>query len=258
MKALKFLVFCLLTSFLSGCFEMNEEFNVNENGSGNFAVNMDMGQLLDMMKSFMPPEELEKAGDKRDTIINMKDLVDTSTSLTPENKALLREGTLRMQMNMQEKIFKVNMMYPFKNIDNLQKLYSSLGSGASGMGGLLNGMQGNSPAMGSMGGAHPDMKGISSYFDLSTKKNSITRKLNKDKYAALLNDSMMQQVKQMGMLGGGLGEVKMNTVIKLPAAAKKVTGSKAELSTDKKTILLRNNLMDIFEHPEVFEFSVEY
>ena len=255
MKALKFLVFCFLTCCLSGCFEMNEEFSVKENGSGAFSVNMDMGQLLDMMKAFMPPEELEKMGQSRDTLINMKDLVDTSTSLTSENKALLRDGTLRMQMNMQEKVFKVNMNYPFKSMDNLQKLYSNMGNGASSMGGLLKGMQGNSP-MG--GGAQPDMKGISSYFDLETKKNSITRKLNKQKYAALLNDSMMQQVKQMGAMGGGLGEVKMNTVIKLPAAAKKVTGAKAELSTDKKTILLRNNLLDIFEHPEVFEFSVEY
>lgn len=257
MKALKFLVICFFTCCLSGCFEMNEEFSVQQNGTGAFSVNMDMGELLDMMKAFMPAEELEKAnlGQARDTTINMKDLVDTSTSLAAENKALLRDGTLRMQMNMQEKVFKINMQYPFKNIDNLQKLYSNLGSGSAGMGGLLKGIQANSPAM---GGGQPDMKGVSSYFDLVTKKNSITRKLNKEKYAALLNDSMMQQVKQMGSMGGGLGQVKMNTVIKLPAAAKKVTGSKAELSTDKKTILLRNNLLDIFEHPEVFEFSVEY
>jgi hypothetical protein len=236
---------------------MNEEFNVHENGSGDFSVNMDMGQLLDMMKAFMPPEELEKAdlGRAKDTTINMKDLVDTSSSLSAENKALLREGSLRMQMNMEEKLFKINMRHPFKNLDNLQKLYNTLGSGSNGISGLLKGMQPNSPAL---GGSQPDMKQVSSYFDLATKKNSITRKLNKEKYATLLNDSMMQQMKQMGSMGGGLGDVKMNTVIKLPAAAKKVTGTKAELSTDKKTILLRNNLLDIFEHPEMFEFSVEY
>lgn len=257
MKALKLLVFGLLTCCLSGCFEMNEEFTVRENGSGDFSVNMDMGQLLDMMKAFMPPQELEKSGfDKsKDTTINMKDLVDTSTSLTPETKALLHDGTLRMQMNSQEKLFKINMRYPFKSMDNLQKLYANLGSGSNGMGELLKGLQPNSPGMGD---SKPDMKQVSSYFDLITKKNSITRTLNKEKYATLLNDSMMQQMKQMGTMGGGLGEVKMNTVIKLPSAAKKITGTKAELSTDKKSVLLRNNLLDIFEHPEVFEFSVEY
>lgn len=257
MKALKFLVVCFFTCCLSGCFEMNEEFTVQENGSGTLAVNMDMGQMMDMMKAFIPPEELEKAGEARDTTIHMKDLIDTATDLTAENKALLRDGTLRMQMNMQEKIFKVNMLYPFKSMDNLQKLYTSLGSGSTGMSGLLKGMQGSSPIMG--GGAQPDMKSLSSYFDLVTKKNSITRTLNKQKYEALLTDSMMQQAKQMStMMGGASGDIKMNTVIKLPAPAKKITGAKAELSTDKKTVLLRNNLLDIFEHPEVFEFSVEY
>lgn len=255
MKAAKFLLFCFFICCLSGCFEMNEELAIRENGSGDFSVNMDMGQLMDMMKSFMPPEEAEKLNEAKDTTINMKDLVDTSTSITPENKALLRDGTLRMQMNMGEKLFKINMHYPFKNLDNLQKLYTNLGSGSNGMGGLLKGMQPNSQ---SMGGGEPDMKQVSSYYDLITKKNSITRKLNKEKYAALLNDSMMQQMKQMGSMGGGLGEVKMNTSIKLPAAAKKLTGAKAELSTDKKSVLLRNNLLDIFEHPENFEFSVEY
>jgi hypothetical protein len=147
------------------------------------------------------------------------------------------------------------MLYPFKNMDNLQKLYGNLGDGANGMGGLMKGFGGNSPVP---GGRQPDMKQVSSFFDLVTKKNSITRKLNKEKYAGLLADSMMMQMRQMGSMGGGLGEVKLNTVIKLPAAAKNITGSKAELSVDKKTVMIKNNLQDVFDHPEAFEFSVEY
>ncbi|MEJ7767226.1 MAG: hypothetical protein WKF89_05410 [Chitinophagaceae bacterium] len=255
MKTLKILVVCLFTCCFAGCFEMNEELSVRENGSGEFSINMDMGQLVDMMKAFMPPAELEKMGQQKDTVINMKDLVDTSTALSADNKALLRDGTLRMQMNIEDKVFKINMKYPFKNLETLQQLYANLGNGSTGMGGLLNGMR---PGSSAMGGKEPEMKQVSSYFDLETKKNSITRKLNKERYATLLDDSMMQQMKQMGSMGGGLGTVKMNTVIKLPTAAKKLTGSKAELSTDKKTVLLKNNLLDIFEHPEVFEFSVNY
>ena len=257
MKALKLLFVCLLAFSFSGCFEMNEEFVVKENGTGNFAVNMDMGQLLDMMKAFMPPEELEKMsqGGNKDTTIQMKDLVDTSTAISADKKAILRDGSLRLQMNMDQKLFKVDMLYPFKNMDNLQKLYGSLGDGANGMGGLMKGLGGNSPVP---GGRQPDMKQVSSFFDLVTKKNTISRKLNKDKYAGLLADSMMMQMRQMGSMGGGLGEVKLNTVIKLPAAAKNLTGSKAELSVDKKTVMIKNNLQDVFDHPEAFEFSVEY
>jgi hypothetical protein len=62
----------------------------------------------------------------------------------------------------------------------------------------------------------------------------------------------------MGGMGNGLDEIKLNTSIKLPKAAKKITGAKAELSSDKKTILIKNTMMDLYEHPENFEFSVEY
>src|SRR5205809_1110534 len=83
---LKFLLTVLFACCLSGCFEMNEEIEVQKNGSGNLSVNMDMGQVLEMMQAFMSPEDIEKAdlGKAKDTVIQMKDLVDTSTTLSPE------------------------------------------------------------------------------------------------------------------------------------------------------------------------------
>lgn len=257
MKTFKLFLFGLMACFLTGCFEMNEEITVRENGSGSFSLNMDMGQLLEVMQAFMPAEELEKAdiNKVKDTAILMKDFIDTATAIVPENKAILRDGTLRMQMNMKEKLFKVNMQYPFTSMGNLQKLYEHMSEGFNVIGGLLKGLNANAPATDNR---EPDVKLVSSYFDIVANKNSITRKLNKEKYATLSSDSTMLQMKQMGEMGGGMGEVKMNTIIKLPAAAKKITGSKAELSSDKKIITLKNSLLDIFDHPEVFEFTVEY
>lgn len=156
---------------------------------------------------------------------------------------------------MKEKLFKINMQYPFKSMENLQKLYENMGEGFTGVGGLLKNLNPNAPAAGDK---EPEMKLISSYFDLVSDKSTISRKLNKDRYAKLATDSTMQQMKQMGEMGGGMGEVRMNTTIKLPRAAKKITGAKATLSSDKKSVILNNSLLDMFEHPEVFEFSVEY
>jgi hypothetical protein len=259
MKAFKLLFLGFFSCCLMGCFEMNEEIAINNNGSGDYSVNMDMGKMLEMMQAFIPPDQAKEMEKPRDTTIQMKDLLDTATSLSPDKKALLRNGSLHMQMNMADKVFKLNMKYPFKNSTDLSKLYGSLGEAGAGMSSLLNNLNPGAAAP-SIGGGQPEMKMISSYFDLDTKKNGVSRKLNKDKYATLADDAMMQQMKQMGEMGGGaaMGDVKMNTVIKLPAPAKNVTGSKAELSSDKKILILKNNLMDIFSHPEVFEFSVEY
>ncbi len=262
MKAFKFVFLCFFTCCLSGCFEVNEEIVINNNGSGDFAVNMDMGKMLEMMQAFIPPDQAKEMAKPLDTTVQMKDIIDTATSLSPDKKALLRDGTLHMQMNMDDKVFKLNMKYPFKNTTDLSKLYGSLEEAGSGMGNMLSKLNPGASAP-PAGGGQPDMKMISSYFDLETKKNGISRKLNKDKYAKLADDAMMQQMKQLsemggGAMGGGMGDAKMNTVIKLPAPAKNITGSKAELSSDKRIVILKNNIMDIFSHPEVFEFSVEY
>ncbi len=257
MKVFKILLSCLFVIFLTGCFEMNEEINVRDNGAGDLNVSMDMGQMLDMMQAFMSPEDLEKADLSRvkDTTIYMKSIVDTSNSLTPDKKALLRDGVLNLKMNMKEKLFKIDMKFTFKTMENLEKLYESMGEGPAGFGSILKGLGGNAPAP---AGREPEFKQISSYFDLAAGKNSISRKLNKEKYAMLLEDSTMMQMKQMGEMSGGMGEVTMNTVIKLPAVAKNIIGSKAVLSPDKKTVTLKNNMFDIFDHPEVFEFAVTY
>lgn len=88
MKAIKFFLIGLMACCLSGCFEMNEEIQMQENGSGNFSINMDMGKLVEMMQAFMPAEELEKADMEKfkDTTIQMKDMVDTATSVSAEKK----------------------------------------------------------------------------------------------------------------------------------------------------------------------------
>lgn len=257
MKAFKLFLVGLLALCFTGCFEVNEEIEVQENGTGKFSLNMDMGKLLEMMQAFMPAEELEKAnlGKVQDTTIQMKDLVDTAASVSADKKAIFRDGSMRMQMNMNEKLFKMNIQYPFKSAENLQKLYENMGEGSSGLGSLLKSLNPNAAAS---GGPQPDLKQISSYFDLIADKSSLSRKLNKDRYSKLATDSTMQQMKQMGEMSGGLGEVKMNTVIKLPRAAKTISGTTAKLASDKKSVILNNSLLDIFEHPEVFEFSVEY
>lgn len=233
MTALKIFILAIAITCLSGCFEMNEEIEVNANGSGNFAVKMDMGQLVDMIQAFMPAEELENANreEARDTTIQMKDLVDSASNISPDKKAVLRDGSMHLQMNLKAKIFKVDVRYPFNTPENLQKLYDNLGEGSSGLGNLLKGLN---PAGAGPSGGEPDLKMLSAYFDLVAKKGLLTRKLNKEKYAFLGNDSTMQQMKQMGSMGGGLEAVKMNTTIRLPAAAKKSPAQRLNCLQTKK------------------------
>ncbi|MEO6914743.1 MAG: hypothetical protein ABI151_03040 [Chitinophagaceae bacterium] len=248
----------LIPLIFSGCLEINEDISVAKNGSGKYDMKMDMGQMFEMMQSFMPAEELEKADldHPRDTTVLLKDYIDTASNLTAEKKALLRDGSVHLKMNMAEKIFNIDMKYPFTTLDNFQKMYASIGESATGFGDMLKGLNGPGGTEGQA--EQPNLNKIGSYFDIVSDKSSISRKLNKIKYAAMANDSMMEQMRGMSSMGGGMLDLKLNMTVHLPSAAKKISGVKAKLSEDKKTVTLNNNMLDIFEHPENFEFSVQF
>jgi hypothetical protein len=91
---------------------------------------------------------------------------------------------------------------------------------------------------------------------MAIRNGSLERKLNKKKY-----DSLMQQyagqMPEEGM-GDMLSSIKMNTVIHLPKAAKKVTAARSTLSADKKTVTIKGSLADLFRNPQVFSYRIEY
>ena len=53
-------------------------------------------------------------------------------------------------------------------------------------------------------------------------------------------------------------EINYTTTITLPRPVKKIDNPLAKLSEDKKTVLLKFNLIDAFVHPENFGYKIEY
>jgi hypothetical protein len=62
----------------------------------------------------------------------------------------------------------------------------------------------------------------------------------------------MKQASQMGV------EINYTSSLSLPRPVKKIDNPMAKLSDDKKTVTMKLNLVDVFEHPEQFEYTVEY
>ena len=186
----------------------------------------------------------------------MKDIVDTSTKLTSEQKALLRDGTMRIKMNMAEKQFLLKMNYPFSSLEKLQQLNTQLGSSGAGFGSLMKGMGGAQPGTEQQASSGDnEMDQLLGAFDYNIKNGSIEKKLNKDKLQKILDNPKMAEMKQ----GADMGiEVLYNVTYKLPRPAKSVSNAKAKLSDDKRTVTIRNNLMEIFTKAESFEYKIEY
>jgi hypothetical protein len=257
-KYLKYVLSVALCIFLAGCFEVNEEIEINADGSGTYVSKMDMGPLIDMMQTFAGEEELTKQGLDRvlDTTIFMKNMLDSAKDIKPEQKELMKDGKMKLQMNIKEKIFKMDMNFPYKNYNSLQQLMS----GQAGNGSITNvfknlfgGKNGEPDQPATPGG--PDMGDVAGIYDVTIKNGLISKKVNVEKFKALTDKPEMAQLKQMS--GSGM-EILYTTTIKLPRAAKKTDNAMIKLSDDKKTVTMKYNLLELLETPEKFAYSIEY
>ncbi len=256
MRMLKLFLVAVGCVFFASCLEINEEVQINANGSGQVSTTMDMAQLIDMMQA-MGGEEFEKKKDEKiDSVISLKSFVDTAKNLTEDQKALLRNGTLRIKMNMAEKEFNLNMKYPFSSLENLQKLNNALAQNGGGFGNAMKGAMGNSSQEGTEQSTESsEMDQLLGIFDYTVSNGLIKKSVNKEKLRKLEDNPKMAEMKQ----GADMGiEVLYNVTYKLPRPVKSVDNAKAKLSDDKKTVTIRTNLMEIFTNPDQFAFTIQY
>ena len=253
----KFLLPAALLLCLSSCIEINEDIEVKKDGSGQWTTHMDMSQLLDLMQNYVGKEEMEKQLPNRmmDTTVYFKNLVDTSSAISEEKKALVKNGKISMKLNMDKKLFNTDMNFPFRNLDNLQTLYASLGDGSLGTGQLLKSMGGGKEegAAGSMPG--PDMSQFNNLYDFRSRDGKISRKVNQEKLKALVDNPQFSQMKDAGNMGV---EIPYTITLHLPRAVKKVDNPIAKVSDDKKTVVIKYNLVEMLNNPQKFEYSIEY
>lgn len=256
MKKYWYCVLVIIVVAFVSCYEINEEIVINENGSGTYVTKMDMSALIQMMQTMAGEEELEKSGLNRsiDTLVHLKDVMDTAQNITAEEKRLYANGTLKLQLDLKENVFKSDVNFPFSSHADLQKLM--MGSGSSSMGAVFKKMFGKSDstqADGSMQDQGLDQ--INSIFDVKIDKHTISRQLNRAKYDELMQRPEMAQARQMS--SGGF-EVLYTTTIKLPNKVKKADNAIVKVSEDKRTVTIRYDLLKLFDTPEKFSYTIEY
>jgi hypothetical protein len=262
MKKLKMMLTAMLTILLVGCYEVNEEIVINENGSGTYVTKMDMSQLLEMIQTMGGEEELSKEGLDRaiDTTIMMNSLMDSAKEVTADQKELLKNGKLHLKMDVKEKMMKMDVNLPFSNYGNLQKLLSGMGNSGTGIGQAFKAMfdKGENAEDASDMPAQPksnQMDQLNSVFDVVAKNGVLSRKVNKARFDSLMANPEMEQMKQLSSSGM---EILYSTTIKLPRPVKKSDNEMMKLSDDKKTVVMKYNLLDLLETPEKFSYTLEY
>ncbi len=249
---------------LLGCYEVNEEVVINSNGSGTYQMKMDMGGLLEMIQMMASEDELKKEELNRaiDTTILFKDVLDSANNLTAQEKALMKNGKMRLQMDMKEKVFKADMDFLFKNYSELQELMLGPASSAGMTKALENIFNPNAPSRTDTTSAgitdravDPGIDQIGQIYDIIAKDGLISKKINPEKLKQLMERPELAQLKEFK--NSGL-EINYSTSIKLPRPVKKVDNINLKLSDDKKTISIKYNLMEMLDNPEKYSWSISF
>ncbi len=250
MKKIFLLITLFATLFLAGCFETTQEINLNEDGSGTLSTTNDMSAIIGLVKQ-MGSKETDKIGDQAiDTTIALSSQVDSIENLTPQEKELLKKGTMHVNMNLKDEKFSTNIRFPFTSPSEIKK-YNQLTDKV--MGEALKDKLGDSPVPGME--EMPSPTSIEDYFTMSFSKGLLIKKLDKEKYAGAANDKFLNGMKE----SAGMGMPMTTTyIINLPRAAKKAEGKNVKLSADKKKVTIETDIDDFFDDAAKFEFRIEY
>jgi hypothetical protein len=253
MRKFSYLIFTCFTIFLTGCFETTLELTLNEDGSGILSSTNDMSNIFSMMGQMGGGNQMDKLKDM-DSTIRLSGLVDSVKDLTAEEKALIRKGTMKIVLKQKDEKFFTVLSFPFQKISDVKILQQALPKMteeatkkiANGKAELPMGM--NEDEM-------PKAKTFDDFFDIVMTNNSISKTINKEKYATAADDQYMKILQQMGSMGA---PATVNYVFNLPRPATKMEGKGLKLSSDKKKVTLTVTSDDFFDEPKKFEFKIEY
>jgi hypothetical protein len=259
MKRLKYFFTVASMLLLAGCFEINEDIDVKANGSGVYSIHTDMSQLLQAMQSYLGKDEMDKQMPSKniDTTVMMRALLDTAKNISAENKALIKDGSVHLLLNMEQKVFKSDVVIPFKSLSDLQKLYNSMNNQSLGFTQLFKGMAGKPDSASTSGNDNnmPDMNQFNAIYDFESHDGLLSRKLNPEKWKALQASPQYAQMKDAGNMGI---TIPYTLTISVPRPVKKVDNILAKLFPDKKKVVIQYNLIEVFDHPEKFEYTIVY
>lgn len=256
MKRIVLFLLATSTIYLTSC-ETTKEVTLRSDGTGILTTTSDMGSLIGMMKMAGEGKELDQLKDEKpvDTTVTMDKMADNISSLSPEEKELVKKGTLGINMDIKNEKFITQMTFPFSNpkeIAIIDKMYSRIITEA--LMKQLDSSKADTPA-GLPAGLSPEANvSIDDYYNLNISKGVIERKFLADKYAGMANDDKMKAAKEMA--GMGLGNSKM--ILYLPSPVKKAEGKTVTVSEDKKKVTIMSSMEDFFDDGKSLEFRIEY
>lgn len=250
MKLYKLLSFSFLLATLTSC-TFTENININDNGTGNFSVDMDGSSLMAMAGDQIGSQMGADAKKDIDSTFTFKQLFadkkDSIAKLSPESQKELKKVenfVVHTKMSAEKKEFLMTLSTDFKNVNELQDILQTLSA-------FQKLEQGGNAATTPFGGSFGNNNSKLTY-TYDGKKFSRKAIIDTQKKAEKAVDSSADMSKMIF--------ASSNYIVKyhFPKKVKSVSNKNALFSEDKKTITIQYPFTDYMENPDKLNFDVEF
>ena len=256
MKKIMLAVSLVFALALTGCFDIIQETTINNDESGVFKNTTDLSTMIGMAKMAGAGGDLDQMGDAKDTVISLAKLADSIPALSDNEKAILRTGSLHLQMNMKDEKLLVTFIFPYSDPATLSAMAPLLKKiRKEVVGGQMDALAGKGEDAKKVGEGVSETTEIEEFFDVVHTKGKLSRKINKERYSKVSEDEGLKSLKEMSQMGAPMT---VKTILNLPRPATKVEAKGAEISADKKKITITATIDDLFDEPGKFEYLIEY
>jgi hypothetical protein len=257
------LLFSIFTlTFLSSCLDTVEEITINDDNSGVYTMKMDMSKMIELANQMGGEKSAsKKAKEKKDTVINIKDLMANMANISAAEKELYNAATMHIKLDEENAEMKIDMSCPFTSINQLpeiKKNFFKLIEKVKAFDKISN--KSSNEEENKMTEDMPNnvlMPSADSHHNFSAKpgliENSITDPEGYKK--EMQADSSLQTMQQMMSM---IGEPSYKVTITTAKEIKKYTGNGAILSPNKKTVTFVSSFNEMLEHPEKLGYKIEY
>lgn len=248
MKLYKLLSFSFLLATLTSC-TFTENININDNGTGNFSVDMDGSSLMAMAGDQIGNQMGTAAKKDIDSTFTFKQLFeekkDSIAKLSPESQKELKKienFVVHTKMSAEKKEFVMNLATDFKNVNELQDVLQTLSTFQK-----LEKGGGASPFGNNFGDNNSKLS-----YTYNGKKFTRTAVIDQQKLAQKAKDSSADMSKMI--FASSTYVLKYH----FPKKIKKVSNPNALFSEDRKTITIQYPFTDYMENPDKLNFEVEF
>ncbi len=248
-------ILAVVVCFLfSACFEIEEKTTLTTADAGKFSLTIDMSKLLAQLKIFGGDEQFNSLQTK-DTTISFKNIMSSDTVFSKQERELLADGSMLLNMNVDKNQMKAVFSAPFKSLSQVADLRNAFFKliSKSGKNALPN-MQEGASIVNSLTIMDLNSLGFTYKAGNGSISNILTDSANIQ--SLLEKHSILQQVKMIALMLNIPSTYKREITFANPIKA--YSPASGTLSTDKKTIIIKNDFKELFDNPKAFEYSISY